>query len=113
ALSALQILLKMTADSTKPLGLGSGYMSRGAKLMAKHFFAGKLVLCLLGVACVLGFVSQPLAAQGATAALTGTVADVSKAVIPNATVTLTSEQSGDTRRTLSNAEGYFTVSAIQ
>ncbi len=81
--------------------------------MSRHLFTGKVVLFLLGIVCVLGFVSQRLEAQGGTATLTGTVADSSKAVIPNATVVLKSELSGDTRRTLSNAEGYFTISAIQ
>src|SRR5579859_3275824 len=88
-------------------------MSKGAKLMGRHFFVAKLGLCLLGVAGLLVFASQRLEAQGATAALAGTVADASSAVVPNATVVLKSDQSGDTRRTLSNAEGYFTISAIQ
>jgi hypothetical protein len=62
---------------------------------------------------VLGFavLSTPLQAQ--TAALAGTVADPTHAIIPNATVILKSDLSGDTRRTLSNGEGYFTISAIQ
>src|ERR1022692_4493681 len=81
--------------------------------MSRHLFTQKLGLCLFGLACVLGFaiLSTPLQAQ--TAALTGTVADPTHAVIPNATVVLKSELSGDTRRTLSNGEGYFTISAIQ
>src|SRR5258708_5132047 len=70
--------------------------------------------CLLGFACLPGFasVSQPLRAQGVTAALTGTVADSSDAIIPGATVILKSEQGGGMRRTLSNTEGYFSFSAI-
>src|SRR6267378_2692583 len=83
--------------------------------MSRHFFKRRLVQSLLGLVCLLGFasVSQSLRAQNVTAALTGTVADSSGAVIPGATVILKSEQSGDTRRTLSNSDGYFTISAIQ
>ena len=53
-----------------------------------------------------------LIAQSVTATLTGTVADASGAVVPNATIIVKSEASGDTRRTVSNTEGYFTVSAV-
>jgi hypothetical protein len=60
-----------------------------------------------------GIASNTLQAQNVTATLSGTVSDATGAVVPNATVILKSEQSGDTRRTLSNAEGYFTISAIQ
>ena len=48
-----------------------------------------------------------------TAALTGTVADSSGAVVPGASVVLKNESSGDVRRTISNGEGFFTISAIQ
>src|SRR5258708_30194102 len=83
--------------------------------MSRHFFERGLLQCTLSLACVLGLasISQTLRAQNVTAALTGTVADSSGAVIPGATVILKSEQSGDTRRTLSNSDGYFTISAIQ
>jgi hypothetical protein len=79
----------------------------------RQFIAGRLALVLLGAVCVLCFAPQALEAQGATAALTGTVSDASHAVVPNATVTLKSELSGDTRRTVSNGTGFFTISAIQ
>ncbi|HKD07299.1 MAG TPA: carboxypeptidase-like regulatory domain-containing protein [Bryobacteraceae bacterium] len=55
----------------------------------------------------------PLAAQNVTGTLTGTVADASGAVVPNATVHMKSELSGDTRRTVSNSEGYFSITAVQ
>ncbi len=47
-----------------------------------------------------------------TATLTGTVADASGAVIRGANVELKSEASGDVRRTISNAEGFFTITAV-
>jgi len=59
------------------------------------------------------YASSPVRAQNVSAALTGTVADASGAVVPNATVILKNENSGDTRKTVSNAEGFFTISAIQ
>lgn len=57
--------------------------------------------------------TAPMEAQNVSAALTGTVSDASGSVVPNATVILKSDSTGDTRRTVSNGEGYFTVSAIQ
>ncbi|MDP8979180.1 MAG: carboxypeptidase-like regulatory domain-containing protein [Acidobacteriota bacterium] len=83
--------------------------------MSRHFFKRGLVQSLLSLACLLGLgsIPQSLRAQGVTSALTGTVADSSGAVIPGATVIMKSEQSGDTRRTLSNNDGYFTISAVQ
>ena len=44
-------------------------------------------------------------AQNVSAALTGTVSDSSGSVVPNATVILKSDSTGDTRRTVSNGEG--------
>jgi hypothetical protein len=81
--------------------------------MTQHLFTRNLRVYLFSLAVVLGFVvlSEPLQAQ--TSTLSGTVFDSSNAVVPNATVILKSELSGDTRRTLSNAEGYFTISAVQ
>jgi hypothetical protein len=65
------------------------------------------------VAAVLyGLLAPGLFAQN-TATLIGTVSDASNAVVPGATVLLKSQLSGDTRRTITNGEGYFTVSAVQ
>src|SRR5437867_4811123 len=56
----------------------------------------------------------PHAAWGqSTATVTGTVMDQSGAVVPGADVQLIDEKSGDVRRTVSNGEGYFTISAVQ
>ncbi len=44
--------------------------------------------------------------------LTGTAADASGAVIPKANVTLTNEGSGDVRKTVTNSDGYFTISSV-
>ncbi len=58
-----------------------------------------------------------LAAEGAfgqtvTATLTGTVVDASGASVPDANVTLTNALSGNVRKTVTNASGYYAVPAI-
>ena len=51
--------------------------------------------------------------QQLTGTLNGTTMDSTGAVVPNAKVTLKNEASGDMRTTISNATGYFTITAIQ
>lgn len=50
--------------------------------------------------------------QSVFATLTGTVTDASDAVVPNARVALRNVASGDTRRTVTNDDGYFNFSSI-
>lgn len=50
--------------------------------------------------------------QALTGMLTGIVLDSSEAVIPDASVVLRDELSGVQRRTVTNAEGYFTIAAV-
>lgn len=57
------------------------------------------------------FVLVPLLAQQ-NGSVTGTVTDASGAVVPNAAVTLTNESSKDSRKGLTNAEGFFTFAAV-
>jgi hypothetical protein len=64
---------------------------------------------LIGCALLLSFTAW---AQSLTGQLTGTVADENGAVIPNAEITLTNEESGDVRKTQSNGEGVFAFAAI-
>ncbi len=59
------------------------------------------------------FGSVRLAAQNVSGTLTGTVADASGAVVPNASVTMSNQSSGDVRRTVSNSEGFFSINAVQ
>lgn len=51
-------------------------------------------------------------AQTSNGTLTGTVADSSGAVIPQASVVAQNEASGDVRRTVTNNEGYFAFSSL-
>jgi hypothetical protein len=52
-------------------------------------------------------------AQNTTGLLTGSVSDPSGAVIPGATVVLKNEQSGDERKTITNNDGFFSISGVQ
>ena len=51
--------------------------------------------------------------QQLTGTLSGTIYDSSGAVVPQATVTMRNVASGDTRTSLSNDSGYFTIAAVQ
>jgi hypothetical protein len=68
-------------------------------------------LMLLVLAAAVG-ISGMAYAQAITGTITGVVLDVSGAVIPNANITLTNEASLDVRRTVSNNEGFFSISAV-
>ncbi len=59
------------------------------------------------------FLTVPAAfAQSMYATLSGTISDSSGAVIPGADVTLKNANSGDLRKTVTNLEGFFTVSSL-
>ncbi len=68
-------------------------------------------ICGLVAAMVL---AMPFAAfaQSNFATLTGSVVDPSQAVVPNAKVSIKNVASGDTRRTVTNQDGYFTFSSL-
>ncbi len=51
--------------------------------------------------------------QGETAQITGTVIDATNAVVPGATVTITSTKTGLTRTTTTNEDGYYVISNVQ
>lgn len=75
----------------------------------RRYSVGLLTLLVLAM---MAFVSSLANAQATSATLTGTVYDVTGAIIPKANVILKNDASGDTRRTVSNGEGYFTFSAV-
>lgn len=69
--------------------------------------------CLWGVLILaVGLFGQRVLAQTTTGTIYGSVADQSGAVIPNAAVTITNVQTGDTHRTTSNASGNYTFPAV-
>ncbi len=51
--------------------------------------------------------------QAETAQISGTVIDSTSAVVPGATVTITSTKTGFTRTTTTNNDGYYTISNVQ
>jgi Carboxypeptidase regulatory-like domain/TonB-dependent Receptor Plug Domain len=68
------------------------------------------------VACLaifLTFFSLLSFGQQLTGTLSGTTTDTTGAVVPNAKVTMTNQLNGDVRTTVSNANGYFSITAIQ
>jgi len=69
-------------------------------------------LRLLLLAIILGIGVHYAFAQSIYSTLTGVVSDPSGAVVPNAKVVLKNEGSGDVRRTVTNAEGFFTLTAV-
>jgi hypothetical protein len=63
------------------------------------------------VGCV-GVLSGTLAAQNVTGLLTGIVSDPTGAVIPGATVVMTNQQTGIDRRSITNGDGFFSISGV-
>jgi hypothetical protein len=64
--------------------------------------------------CALIYVFAPcVESQNVTGTLTGTVTDASGAVVPGAQVSMRNESSGDERTTISNGDGFFSISAVQ
>lgn len=68
--------------------------------------------CSLFILVLAGLSQSPLQAQVTTATLSGTVADITGAVIPGASVTATNQANGFVRTTRSNGAGIFLFSAI-
>ena len=66
---------------------------------------------LVGLALLI-LSAMNLPAQFTSATLTGVVSDPSGAVVPQAKVKLVNEKSGDTRETVTNADGYYTFSGM-
>ncbi|MFZ1085620.1 MAG: TonB-dependent receptor [Terracidiphilus sp.] len=69
------------------------------------------LLALLIAALLL--LQSPLFGQATTGSVTGIVADSTGAVIPHASVELTNQQTGITRKTVSNGVGSFTFAAVE
>ncbi len=69
---------------------------------------GAVALALLLLAIAL-FPIAPALAQALYGSITGTVADQTGAVVPNAAVTVTNQATGETRNTTTNAQGSYTV----
>src|SRR5437764_3642603 len=79
----------------------------GVHRFAKHLHLTGLILAIFLVICRGSY------AQQLTGTLSGTSYDQSGAVVPNATVVVKNQASNDTRQTVSNASGYFTLTGLQ
>ncbi len=62
--------------------------------------------------CMALLIPASSSAQSVFATLTGSVVDPSQAVVPGAKIALKNIQSGDTRRTVTNQDGYFSFTSI-
>ena len=72
-----------------------------------------LLMILLGVGCYLTGIGTPVAmAQADLGSVTGSVTDVSGAVVPRASVTVTNIGTGAQRVTTSNAQGDYAVTQL-
>jgi hypothetical protein len=75
----------------------------------RSYFARISILATLAFLALMGSVGF---GQTTSSSLSGTVLDVTGAIVPKANVTLVNETSGDTRQTVSNGEGYFAFNAV-
>jgi len=74
----------------------------------------KVIIGLLSVLVIALLMTPSLVAQSLVSGdLTGTITDPSGAVVPNATVTLKSTGTGQTRTTTSNNSGAYRFSLLQ
>ena len=79
----------------------------------KHFCGYRGGFGVLLVTCLIIFFTPCLRAQTAgTGALTGTVTDSTGAVVPNATVTVTSADTGQVRTATTGADGNYEVNLL-
>jgi len=85
--------------------------SPSIQLILQYRFLRKSFVIILFAAALFAL-AQPALAQQTSATLTGTVLDVSGAVVGDAMVTLKNNASGDLRSTASNGDGYFTFAAV-
>ena len=69
----------------------------------------KSALPVLGLILLVALSAVPPASAQSTATLSGTVRDTTGAVIPGAEITVTDQNSGGLRKTVTNQEGYFVL----
>ncbi len=67
---------------------------------------------VLALVAALVFAAPNAKAQSSSATVNGTVLDTSGAVVPDASVTLKNQASGDERTVISNGDGFFNFAAV-
>lgn len=80
-----------------------------SKILAITGRIGALGLVAIWLVIVVGLSTRDLSAQGAAAAIQGTVTDSSKAVIPGATITATNMETNLERKVTSNSSGLYQI----
>lgn len=80
------------------------------KQRVQHTSFISLVVLIVAAAVLL---SSAAFGQQLTGTISGTAYDQAGAIIPNAKVEIVNESSGDVRRTVTNASGFFTATALQ
>lgn len=73
----------------------------------------RLTKALFAFACCLALTAAPIFAQQITATVTGTITDQNGAVVPGATVTAVSLETGLSKSAQSNDQGRFTITFLQ
>jgi hypothetical protein len=71
-----------------------------------------MTLCRFTLICLLLLAAPHVSAQTNTTALTGVVSDATGALLPGATITLSSAASGTTLKTVSKAQGEFSFTQV-
>jgi len=99
-------------------GLGPGKVSHLASKSCERQGGSMLLpgwrgkFCLLAVLLTVLSCGRLYAQGGGNGAITGTISDPTGALIPNATVTVTQQSTGQKRATTTNASGTFDVPAL-
>jgi hypothetical protein len=97
----------LTASQTQRTNYGSSKRSSGSRGKVKLLVFGALLSMLIL------FATAPVSfAQGTSSTLRGVVKDPQGAVVPGATVTLTSAQRGDERQVKTNNEGAYVFTSV-
>jgi hypothetical protein len=86
------------------------YRNDGAPKVERHAWRTAWAVCLSLL--ILTFCPNAMWGQSSSGTISGTVADKTGAVIPNAPVTLINTQTDDVRKTLSNGSGLFFFAAV-
>jgi len=79
-----------------------------ARLSARIFRVG----AFLAIAAALLFIQTPLHAQTSSGTLTGVVSDAGGAVVPGASISVQNTATGETRKTVTNGSGIFSIPAL-
>ena len=84
----------------------------GWRIRSRSIGEGLRGSLFIAAAAALLFVAEPLHAQTASGTVTGVVSDPGGAVVPQAAVVAVNTATGDTRKTVTNGAGIFSIPAL-